>query len=291
MLALERLLFAREDAVGAAKRRKAEIDRLKALPREQQEAYQALKADERIIEQGIDIERDPEAQVTALARVLAHKFQSAVEAGELDEPTSYLLTKAQRTLAKLSDVPVACKKGCSHCCNIWVSASVPEIFYLAKLLRGQASGREMAVREAHAATEPYTHEQRPYHPFPCGFLENNECSIYEHRPVACRLASSGDAEICARSYNNITDENIPTSVAYLMAREGVSLSLLVALQKAGLPQEQYELNAALVTALDTDDAERRWLAGEDIFAGVKQDPGGLKDLPEVTHLYKKAFPA
>jgi hypothetical protein len=44
-----------------------------------------------------------------------------------------------------------------------------------------------------------------------------------------------------------------------------------ALASVDLPSQGYELNHALLVALETPDAENRWLAGEDVFAGVDCD--------------------
>jgi hypothetical protein len=44
--------------------------------------------------------------------------------------------------------------------------------------------------------------------------------------------------------------------------------LLAAGRSAGLSDHCYELSGALAVALGEPDAERRWLAREDVFAGV-----------------------
>jgi hypothetical protein len=74
-------------------------------------------------------------------------------------------------------------------------------------------------------------------------------------------------------------------VGYLMALRGAFLH-------AGLRLESYELNEALVVAIETEDAERRWLAGENIFAGVQQDPGpNPVDDPASRRLFAETFGA
>jgi hypothetical protein len=44
-----------------------------------------------------------------------------------------------------------------------------------------------------------------------------------------------------------------------------------ALAASGLPADSYELNHAMLVALETPDAEKRWLNGEDVFAEVSCD--------------------
>ena len=63
-------------------------------------------------------------------------------------------------------------------------------------------------------------------------------------------------------------------VAYFASGATYVLALYAALARAGLPNGSYEFNAAVVRVLDTPDAEKRWLAGEDIFAGVLAETVG-----------------
>jgi hypothetical protein len=89
------------------------------------------------------------------------------------------------------------------------------------------------------------------------------------------MAVSSDAEICARSYRNVTNEDIPTPILYLMGRGAYSMAFGCALRRAGLPVHAYEFNAGLARALERADAEGAWLAGEDIFSDVRRDPGDI----------------
>ena len=50
--------------------------------------------------------------------------------------------------------------------------------------------------------------------------------------------------------------------------KNAQIAFLAALQSAALPIASYELSLALGVALSTPDAETRWLAGENIFAGL-----------------------
>jgi hypothetical protein len=105
----------------------------------------------------------------------------------------------------------------------------------------------------------------------------------------CRLAASGDAEICARTFHNITDENLPMPMMHVTARGAYAIVMTAALRHAGLPYHAYEFNAALTRALETEQAERRWLAGEDIFSDTQQDPVDAMTDARVQPLYEHAF--
>jgi Fe-S-cluster containining protein len=248
----------------------------------------AKKAAPRSVAEGIDPSALDEFVMTELAKQLYTRLDQAKRSLSIDATVDYLFSKIDLTTKRMSDVRVACGKGCSHCCNIWVSVTAPEVFYVAKRLSAQVPDR---VREANELTKSFSHEQRPYHPNPCPLLQNNQCSIYEFRPLFCRLAASFDAEVCRRSYSNITDEGIPTPVMYMSGRDAYSTALTVALKGAGLPHLCYEFNSALNIALTTPAAEKAWLTGNDIFAAaVKQDDAvPFEESPGCTILYDLAF--
>lgn len=83
---------------------------------------------------------------------------------------------------------VACRKGCAHCCHIPVA--VPEVE--AKMI-GMAIGRRPKNVAAYQEDGHYASQSYGYHT-PCPFLQDNRCSIYEHRPLACRKLVSLDID-------------------------------------------------------------------------------------------------
>jgi Fe-S-cluster containining protein len=228
---------------------------------------------------------NPQVMVELVQQIFKRLEQSK-RSKSIDAPVDYLLSKIDLTLGGMYDVPAACSKGCSHCCNIWVSVTAPEVLYIAKRIQTDA---KLRVGEAHQATGQFSHADRPQHPFPCPHLRDNLCSIYEHRPLFCRLAASGDADICRRSYSNETDEFIPTPAMFIFGREAYSTALAVALGGASLPHLCYEFNSALQRAITTPDAEARWLAGEDIFSGVLSEGSDPLDSIPNRYLYQMAF--
>lgn len=85
---------------------------------------------------------------------------------------------------------VACRKGCAHCCYIPVSLSETE----AQMI-GMAIGRKPKKNVATFHDDPDDIDTRNYgYHTPCPFLKDNQCSIYEHRPVACRKLVNADID-------------------------------------------------------------------------------------------------
>jgi Fe-S-cluster containining protein len=169
---------------------------------------------------------------------------------------------------------LACRAGCSFCCRSpRVEASPPEVFALAARLDAMpAAQREaihMRIRDADDRTRGLNVAQRMAARVPCPLLENEQCSVYEVRPLSCRAAVSLDAGACQKSYEG-TPTPVPLPRVFLEALGESVRGLSATLARLGLPLRGYELNAALRVAIETKDAPARWAAGEDIFAAAEE---------------------
>jgi Fe-S-cluster containining protein len=131
-------------------------------------------------------------------------------------------TRLAQAQAETNGLAITCRKGCSACCCQLVPVSHPEARRLAALVDSFPDPRKLAVLERfRAAQERLANTDIPeivlsgsFRPreelvdlgiryfhlgIPCPFLEEDSCSIYEHRPVKCReyLVTSPAAE-CAK---------------------------------------------------------------------------------------------
>lgn len=91
-----------------------------------------------------------------------------------------------RSLAALADrvavamqPSTACRRGCNQCCHIAVPMTKAE----AKIIGSRIGVEPVDARESTDARAM----QRENFGRPCVFLEDGGCSIYEARPVSCRL--------------------------------------------------------------------------------------------------------
>jgi uncharacterized protein len=116
---------------------------------------------------------------------------------------------------------VACTRGCSHCCNIAVSLPKDE----AALIGARIGRIPMATKPRLNAD----HIDWGYHN-PCPFLRDGECSIYESRPLACRIHYSVDRDdlLCRLS------PPYSTPVPYLNTSELTRLLMQVS-SRGGMP--------------------------------------------------------
>lgn len=171
------------------------------------------------------------------------------------------------------EAPLACARGCAFCCHGFVTATAPEVFMLARALR--AANKDITpvierVRMTDAVTRGLGKPDRFAKRQPCSMLVNNECSGYAGRPLACRAFVSFSLQKCEQAF--VTGaEDIPTPAISGFLRRGCHQALWSGLAAMGLPFLGYELNEALLVALENHDAEARWLAGEDVFAAVTAD--------------------
>ncbi len=107
--------------------------------------------------------------------------------------------------ASVEGKPVACRRGCSWCCNQAVFAVTYEFEYLNNYLEKKFDKvRLTKVREKAAhkleVTSGLSPEKRLLYKAPCPLLENGVCSAYEARPMACRIYLSSDVKSCMREY-------------------------------------------------------------------------------------------
>ena len=174
----------------------------------------------------------------------------------------------------------ACQAGCAFCCYLpVVLASAAEVVYLADWLRANCSAAELEAvrRRLKARYDQRAASSQSQSPLPCGLLQDNTCMAYEARPFKCRGWNSVRLEACERAYgpdNPIIKTETPTTVpvdpfAFVMGN-AVLNGLSDATQHAGLDGGAYELNAALLRALDLPDATLRWRNGERLFDGGRR---------------------
>lgn len=177
-----------------------------------------------------------------------------------------------RTLKKpMQGIEVGCRKGCSYCCSSVVTCTAPEIFNVARFLRGRDRGAAfdlaavIAEGEARGALSAVDLLQQKR---PCALLLAGVCGVYEARPIPCRQLYSRSADACRLAWTEGTGEvpviGLPMDIGAL-----VRTLMLAAVELAGLSDTGYDLVGALGAALTRPDCEARWLAGEEVFPGVR----------------------
>ena len=96
----------------------------------------------------------------------------------------YWLRQMAETFADAVAPQAACSDACDGCCHQPVSVTVQE---------AEVISREIGV-PARTPTEWSTLPVLKYAGQPCPFLEDARCTIYQHRPMVCRLIFNMDAD-------------------------------------------------------------------------------------------------
>ncbi len=172
--------------------------------------------------------------------------------------------------------PLACRKGCGHCCWSTVGVMAPEVIHLAERLRTTLSEEEFAalreMAESHAARlQAMDRGERLRARVPCALLRDGACSAYQHRPLVCRWACSSNLQSCL-------DHLVHQKTAYLemegvryLPTQEVWRGKRAGLREAGLDTSLLALNSALAIALKGPDIAHRYLAAESVFEEARLD--------------------
>jgi Fe-S-cluster containining protein len=151
-------------------------------------------------------ERWKTAHQTALANVEAIQARIGdARAIEYETRLSNILASRQNPKTRLralyrliaehtADVKgnVACRAGCSHCCHIGVPLNPVEARMIGDVIGRDPRdvGRGPPTFDQYGALEGV---EWGYHN-PCTFLRDGMCSIYEHRPLTCRVHFNMDRD-------------------------------------------------------------------------------------------------
>lgn len=247
---------------------------LSSLPRQQRRKLRRehLEKGRSILQHGLPTEvseEDAVAVALALSERMADR-NDAMRASRLAAAAEDLLEK---TLARgLRGVKLGCHRGCFHCCRVPVSCTAPEIFRLARHLRestGDAFPQLRADIAAMAAGRKPLDEAALFRErVPCALLVEGACRAYVARPLPCRALYSLSSDACRRGLLEGQGE-VPLIAPAMSKGEVVRTLMLAVVTWAGLPDHGYELMEGLSVALADATCEARWLAGEDVLAGIR----------------------
>ena len=85
------------------------------------------------------------------------------------------------------DKKTSCHLGCSLCCHDEITLSKTEANYLKPLLKKTKRNKKILNRQNSRGFKNLTWAEKQ-----CSLLKNGRCSIYNNRPIVCRLHNSSD---------------------------------------------------------------------------------------------------
>lgn len=125
----------------------------------------------------------------------AQLIRQAARSSSMGKKVLWLRKAADELQRKVLPVS-ACRTGCSHCCHISAVLTRAEAQVIARETGAPLdakAGRYSAARNPDFETTRELIGQQ-YYGQPCTFLAHGRCTIYEARPLACRLAISLDED-------------------------------------------------------------------------------------------------
>lgn len=167
-----------------------------------------------------------------------------------------------------------CEPKCPSCRQHMIGVTPPEALAIADTIRRtkprrQANRiRDWAMQNAEIVGD-LDHKQYEQARVVCPLLASDgSCAVFSARPVHCRgwclfRGERGDRDLAADDGAGQLD--VHSRTIGRGAKQGLSRGV----ESAGLDGKVYELNGALVAALDTPGAAERWARGESVFENCK----------------------
>jgi Fe-S-cluster containining protein len=184
---------------------------------------------------------------------------------------------------------VACREGCSSCCETYVSISIPEAIAIASHVTTQDTGQkrgEILKRLRELAVARRGRAWNQILPSPCAFLVGFRCSIYDARPIPCRRYHALDSSAACDAYvrkggGELGDVAPTTDNRRLDAVKAIAIELAEACRELKLESARVELSAAVLLVLEKPDTAERWLRGDRVFASAYEPARETRSLPVV----------
>ncbi len=214
-------------------------------------------------------------EVTELLPFVGRGPEGAIEAAALGCAHAEELTSAAKD-HEPPQVAIACRKGCSTCCQAKVLVVAPEALRIADHLRNTKTTDELCmlldrIRAADTITRGLSRADRAEAFVPCPLLDSEGgCSIHEVRPLVCRSWTSYDAGACETYWEDPRGKLTPPQwpVGYELM-QAVLAGLGKACLDAGLDGVPLELIAALRITLERPNAGERWSKKLPVFLAAR----------------------
>jgi Fe-S-cluster containining protein len=230
-----------------------------------QERFQLQQQDLYFLQRPLVLGPEPHSMAAHL-RHMVKLLRDPGTASPSSAAITYLTELYDRSVPPRPDI--ACRKGCSHCCCQPVLITAPEALLVAAQIRDRADMR-LAVADAQEKLALLAAD-RPWHDWVrCPLLEDAACSIYAARPLACHFFVSTKLESCLTAFVDHGPPDIPMPADNISLLYACRMMLYAAHTLIGVRSACYEMNKAVTVLLALDNAEARWLGGEDVLAGLE----------------------
>jgi hypothetical protein len=172
-----------------------------------------------------------------------------------------------RNIRQRYSTQVTCHAGCDACCYQQFTIFPVEAWHLAQAVaRLNAETRQRLRQRLEAPEDPFKLIAPAR---PCVLLENGRCSVYEGRPLICRMqgfplfstmirrSDGGQRDCCPLNFTGMALEDIDTPAVYNLDLVNQTLAAIhhLFIQERGLPDQRVSLRHAVLQALAACAAE------------------------------------
>lgn len=171
-----------------------------------------------------------------------------------------------------------CKSGCAYCCYQPATVFPFEAIQIARALKARLSRDQLSLlvdrmKTRVAGLKSASVLKNINNKTACPLLADEKCSVYEDRPLTCRLAHSFSVKRCRTAFQNDRFKvQIPVSLELQSGIGGMIEGAFEGLPKNKLDANLYELCSAVLAALVTPNAAERWAKGDcDVFKNCIKD--------------------
>lgn len=153
---------------------------------------------------------------------------------------------------------MACREGCSICCQVNVAVLPPEAASIAGFLKSSLSTGELEeLREKmHSllnSIKYLTDDERLFVNQKCAFLtKSGSCGIYPVRPLLCRSITSADADACREAITMVALDKgvmVPMNISQKTIMDTAFKALAEGLEEAGIDSASREITEAVADLL------------------------------------------
>ncbi len=171
---------------------------------------------------------------------------------------------------------IECSAGCAACCHQMVEATIPEAILVAMQIGGEEDPRRDAIL---SEAQAYLRDGRQRSlPRPCPLLRENQCSVYEVRPLVCRSVLSPNARRCHDALASLQRGETSSAIhsdayeAPLLLSRGDQAGVRGICKDLGLQYDVVHLAETVAAILRDPATVDRWLAGEKVFTATSENP-------------------
>jgi len=202
-----------------------------------------------------------------LTAVLTGSLASGAFETTLAETLALCAAEAE---ALCSGRPMACGRGCPHCCVLNVAVLLPEALLIAEKITLNLAGAEQdellqrLVHHSNWARWMDDEERISRRAFCPLLAADGSCSIHPLRPLACRGVASLDGESCRQAFDPIIDERertVPADLQRRMAYDAAFIAIAGALRQHGLDDRSIELGSGIRAFVEAPELRTLFFSG------------------------------